>query len=230
MGKKRKKRRKVKQKKVKYRWGKIFSVLLMLSVVVYLIVNTILPLVTGSFIKQQPIVAVEPSDVYGVEVVTSFLDEGAYNRPQTKRVIKYIVIHETGNYDIGANAKLHDTYLHTHPEVDKSWHYTVDDSIIYHHLPDDEVGWHAGDGHVEDGGNLNGVGIEICLNQDGDYEKALENASKLVAYLLISYRLEVTDVKQHYDFTHKNCPQNLRESRRWNEFLRMINNYYTEYQ
>jgi len=223
------KRRRVKKRKVKYRWGKIFSIFLMLFALVYLSVNTIAPFVMRFFEKPYVIVAVEPADVYGVEVITSFLDENAYNRPQTKRVIKYIVIHETGNYDYGSNAKMHDTYLHTHPDVDKSWHYTVDDHEIYHHLPDDEVGWHAGDGHIEDGGNLNGIGIEICLNQDGDYEKALDNAAKLVTYLLISYRLDFSDIKQHYDFVHKNCPQNLRDSGRWNEFITKIEDYYTKF-
>ena len=64
-----------------------------------------------------------------------------------------------------------------------SWHYTVDDHEIYHHLPDDEPGYHAGDLMEADGGNMNGVGIEMCVNEDGNYEQTLVNAERLCARL-----------------------------------------------
>ena len=35
---------------------------------------------------------------------------------------------------------------------------------IYHHLPDDETAYHAGDGMEKNGGNMNGIGIEMCVN------------------------------------------------------------------
>ena len=48
-----------------------------------------------------------PEDVLGVPVYTQLAPEGAQNRPGTKREIRYIVIHETGNTAAGADAAAH---------------------------------------------------------------------------------------------------------------------------
>lgn len=67
------------------------------------------------------------------------------SRPGKKaESIEFIVVHDTGNNNIGANAKLHAKYLQNDPGV--SWHYTVDEEGAYHNIPDDEIGYHAGDG------------------------------------------------------------------------------------
>ena len=92
-------------------------------------------------------------------------------RPGIKREVKFIVIHETGNPSEGADAKAHSDYLLNGGEGTTSWHYTVDDHEIYHHIPDSEVSWNAGDRRQEPGGNMNGISIELCVNQDGDFEK-----------------------------------------------------------
>ena len=61
--------------------------------------------------------------------------------------------------------------------------FTVDDKEIYQHLPLNENAWHAGDG-AEGTGNRESIAIEIAVNEDGDYNKAVENARKLAAYLM----------------------------------------------
>lgn len=168
-------------------------------------------------------------EVYGVPVIQSFLPEGYAGRPGLKRDIKYIVIHETANTDEGADAKRHNEYLlNEAKETEISWHYTVDDHEIYQNLPDDEVGWHAGDRQEEPGGNINGIGVEICVNGDGNFKNAKENAVKLCVYLMEKYGLNIDDVKQHNDFMDKNCPQIIRESGQWDDFLNDIKNFEKE--
>ena len=111
-----------------------------------------------------------------------------------------MVIHETGNTAEGSDAAGHSAYLLSGKSGDTSWHYTVDDHQIYHHIPDDEIAWHAGDRRTRDGGNLCGIGVELCVNEDGDFEKTFNNAARLTAYLLDTYGLQLGDVKQHADF------------------------------
>ena len=36
--------------------------------------------------------------------------------------------------------------------------------------------------------------------------------AKLMASLLVKYNLQVSDIKQHYDYSGKNCPQTLRRN------------------
>ena len=73
-----------------------------------------------------------PDNVYGVPVYTELIDEGIA-RPTTKRLVKYIVLHETDNFINGVGAKNHATYLKNNNESSTSWHYTNDDHEIYHH-------------------------------------------------------------------------------------------------
>lgn len=148
-------------------------------------------------------------------------------RPGIKRKKKWIVVHETGNYSKGANAKGHSHYLKGLANSNTtyvSWHYTVDDTCAYHHIPDDEIAYHASDGTKEGGGNMAGIGIEICVNSDGNFEKAMDNAAWLIAKLLKDHKLTVNNVKQHYDFApnKKNCPETIRNKGLWNNFLKKV--------
>ena len=127
----------------------------------------------------------EVTEIFGVPVHTVFIPETLPGRPGIKREVKFIVIHETGNPSEGADAKAHSDYLLNGGEGTTSWHYTVDDHEIYHHIPDSEVSWNAGDRRQEPGGNMNGISIELCVNQDGDFEKTFDNGARLTAYLMI---------------------------------------------
>ena len=216
----------VKKKRLRFRYSltQVLETLLAIFLMGYGIYHWIyLPIVEK---LNPPIVAVEPTNVHGIDVITDYIEENSHNRPGIKREIKYIVIHETGNEDYGSTAKNHSIYLKQNSKVENSWHYTVDDHEIYHHLPDDEVGWHASDGLNRNGGNLNGIGIEICVNDEGNFNQAVDNAAKLTAYLLQSYRLDIQDIKQHADFTNKNCPENLRNTGQWEDFIQLVKKYY----
>ncbi len=165
----------------------------------------------------------EVQEVGSIPVISDFIPATTLGRPGLERKIKYIVIHETGNEGKNADAASHNEYLHR--EADNqltSWHYTVDDHEIYYHIPDNELAFHAGDGQNKNGGNLCGIGIEMCINPENDYEKTLENTAKLTAYLLKAYHLKIDSVHKHQDFSGKVCPERLIDSGGWQEFLQSV--------
>ncbi len=168
-----------------------------------------------------------PDSIAGLTVHTDFIPEDSVARPGTIRSVHYIVIHETDNNGSHANAEAHNAYLHENCwKEQKSWHYTVDDTEIWHHLPDNEVGYHAGDSSRREGGNRNGIGIELCVNAGGDFEKTMRNAAQLTAYLLLEYDLSLDAVKKHQDFSGKLCPSTILAQNRWEDFLSMVQDAY----
>lgn len=154
--------------------------------------------------------SVFPKDVFKIPVYTDLIAAYMRARPNTKRMITYIVIHETDNFEKGVGAKNHATYLKYNNDSSTSWHYTVDNHAMYHHIPDDEVAHHAKD----DVGNQYGIGIELCVNSDGDFEATFENGAKRVAYLLKTYPLDLDSLKTHHDFSGKDCPQSILKNNR----------------
>ncbi len=167
-------------------------------------------------------------------IVADHIPEGRYNRPGGNYKVKYIVIHNTGNFSSGADALAHRNYVIA-DGTQTSWHFTVDDTSIYKHLPEEERAWHAGDGR-EGRGNTYGIGIEICVNHEKNgetecskyFRESLENAAVLCAELMHKYNLSIRAVTQHYDYSGKNCPQTIRECGLWDEFKQMIQNRYDE--
>lgn len=164
-----------------------------------------------------------PSSIAGIAVHTDYIPLDSLARPGQTRTVRYIVIHETDNTGAHATAEAHNAYIHENCwKEQKSWHYTVDDTEIWHHLPDNEVGYHAGDRMAPGGGNRCGIGIELCVNEGGDFEKTMRNAAQLTAHLLLQYDLSLDAVRQHHDFSGKNCPQTIIRTQRWEEFLALI--------
>src|SRR5690606_20332928 len=100
-----------------------------------------------------------------------------YNGTNSK---KYIVIHETDNAKKGANANAHGLLQARGNSRKASWHYTVDDKEIVQSFSDNVQCWHAGNEYY----NKNSIGIEVCVNSDGDFKKAVENAVKLTKHLM----------------------------------------------
>lgn len=165
--------------------------------------------------------------VNNIQIVHDFLPEDSIRRTNEIRYIKWIVVHETDNVEKNAGALNHSNYLKDKDnEKIVSWHYTVDDKNIVHHVEDHFVSWHAGDKRTLNGGNMNGIGIEICVNKDSDYELALHNTACLIAKLLISYNLTIDDVKFHRDFSGKICPHRLLTEGNELMFIEMIRDEY----
>ncbi len=155
---------------------------------------------------------------------------------------QYVVIHDTGmpaphHNAYGLNKYIHDQANSLDGRV-ASWHFSVDENTIFQHIPTDEVAWHAGDGSTLfgetyinksskleciGGGNKNGIGIETCIEQGGNYDLTLKNAAKLTATLLNKYHLGIERVKQHFNFSGKNCPNVIRSLKgRWESFLKDV--------
>lgn len=136
---------------------------------------------------------------------------------------KYITIHQTGNTSKGADAGAHARLQANGNSRSASWHYQVDDKEIIQSFEDSAQCWHAGDGRGQ--GNLNSIGIELCINSDGDYKKTLENGAELVRHLMDKYNISINNVKQHNHWSGKNCPAQIRAGKEgisWNDFLGMV--------
>lgn len=162
----------------------------------------------------------------GMEIQTWYIDAGRKNRPGGINPCRYITIHETGNKASGADAEAHGTYLNSSAgEADLvSWHYTVDDHAIVQHLPDGETAYHAGDGKAGTG-NAQSIGIEICVNADGDFAKAKANAAALVRLLMEEHGIPIANVVQHNRWNGKDCPYAIRHtSGAWEAFLALCGN------
>ena len=203
------------QKRRKLNFKRIIIFLIILLIGIFCIIKLYLSNFSYNEGTQTPI------EVYGVRVKEQLIESGTEARSGKKRKIKYIVIHETDNISKGADAYNHAEYLSKNNKTSTSWHYTVDDKEIYHHIPDNEVAHHA----ATENGNLYGIGIELCVNEDGDFEKTFENGAKLVAYLLKEYKLSIKDIKTHNDFSGKDCPHSILENNRMQEFINKVKNY-----
>jgi N-acetylmuramoyl-L-alanine amidase len=131
----------------------------------------------------------------------------------------YITIHETDNTNKGADASAHARLQASGNSRTASWHYSVDEAEIYQSVPDNEVAWHAGDGRGT--GNLKSIGIEICVNSDGNFAKAKENVAWLVRHLMSKHNIPIGNVVQHNKWSGKNCPRRLRASG-WSSFINLI--------
>lgn len=132
-----------------------------------------------------------------------------------------ICVHNTAN---DASAKNEITYM-VGNNLETSFHLAVDDIEVWQGLPLDRNGWHAGDGNGE--GNRKHIGIEICYSKSGGekFEKAEQNAVKLIVQLLRKRGWGIDRVKKHQDFssTKKYCPHRTLDFG-WNRFLTMIEN------
>lgn len=171
--------------------------------------------------KYEDIIPIAPGFRSGRSFSSNIPEEYKYNDENAV----WIVVHDTGNNNAGAGAKLHATYLRNQIENNgrkASWHFTVDAKEIYQHMPENEWAYHAGDesslpgldkkSPALGGGNTNGISIEMSVQRDGHAFKTWQNTAQLVADLLFRYNLPLTHQKYHNDFSGKECPQTLRRN------------------
>lgn len=134
---------------------------------------------------------------------------------------EYITYHDTGNHTPGANALMHANYMVGADNKNnraRSWHYTVDENQVIHHIPDNEVAW-QGDSYIA---YARSIGVETCVDFGSDLYKTWQRTGKLMAGLLFQHDLKLDAVKQHYDWSQKNCPQTLRRNNLYDLALSMI--------
>ena len=139
---------------------------------------------------------------------------------RTEGKIKYIVIHDTGNKRSGADANAHFNFFNG-GDRQSSAHYFVDDKQILRVVKDSDKSWHCGDGRGLNGiTNDNSIGIEMCINSDGDFNKTYLHTLKLTKYLMKKYNIPLENVVRHYDASRKICPNIWKENNwaKWDKF------------
>ena len=134
----------------------------------------------------------------------------AYNKGTRNSVIKYIVIHDTQNTSKGADADAHFNYFNGGNRNSSADFFVDDKKILQVNDYTRYYTWQAGDGKGKYGiTNQNSVGVEICVNADGNYEKAVKNAAELVKHLMKELDIPEECVVRHYDASRKNCPASM---------------------
>src|SRR5699024_6265548 len=116
---------------------------------------------------------------------------------------KYIVIHETDNWSRGANGRKH-AQAQSAGNLSTSVHYYTGDDGIYQAADHNRGTWsigieYGGNHSIRDASNWNSINIEICVNSDGNYSVARQNASELVKYLIQATGIPADRVVRHED-------------------------------
>src|SRR5699024_2782659 len=136
---------------------------------------------------------------------------------------KYITIHQTANTSKGANAQAHANLQSNGNSRSAAWHWQVDDKQAIQSFTHDFSLYHCGDGGGS--GNRNSIGIEICVNGDGDYVQAVKNAAALTRKIMAEENIPLSRVVQHNHWSGKNCPAGLRAGKRglnWHKFISLV--------
>ena len=137
-------------------------------------------------------------------------------RPRIAMSPKYITCHTTANTSKGANALAHANLQYKGNSRTASWHFTCDENEIYQSIPTNEVAYHAG----TKAGNTQSIGIEICVNSDGNFEKAKDNAVWLIKYLMAKHSIPISRVVPHKHWSGKDCPHEILPY--WSQFINQI--------
>lgn len=144
---------------------------------------------------------------------------------------KYIVIHETDNWNTGAGARRHaEAQSEGHLNTSVQFYSGSDGVYQAAELTDGtySVGREYGGNHsVTDANNRNTINIEICVNEDGDYNAARANAIELVKYLIQNTGIPAERVIRHYDAKGKYCPRKMLDNPElWEDFKMQIGNIF----
>ncbi len=135
------------------------------------------------------------------------------------------VQHETGNPARGADAAMHARWLASGAGgATLSFHFAVDDRVIYQLIPVDEVTWQAADGSGP--GNMSGVSCELCINAGIDVAASRRNAEALAAGVMAALGLDLSRLKRHWDFNgaqagnqRHHCPDRMMSEGYWPTFV-----------
>lgn len=151
----------------------------------------------------------------------------AYNFNKGGNSKQYIVIHDTGNRKIGADAMNHYNYFNG-GDRQSSAHYFVDANIILQVVDDNDKSWHCGKKYgiapMPQINNSNSIGIETCVDEGNDYYKAFNNTVELTKYLMKKYNIKKDNVVRHYDACLKMCPSSMFDNNwaKWQQFLSLL--------
>lgn len=152
-------------------------------------------------------------------ITEMLLTPNTYSRPQRKISIRGIVIHWTANEGKGADADANRNFFENRKAGKTGFgsaHYIVDSKQIVKCVPDNEMCYHVGSttytkeaiAKYSTYPNATTIGIEICVNSDGNFMTALQQTIELAAYLCKRYGLNpATDITTHKAIVGwKDCP------------------------
>lgn len=148
--------------------------------------------------------------------------------PKPNRKFEYLIIHDTGNKNIGANADMHYSYFNSGDKDASADFFISNDKIIQLIDIENSYSWAIGDGNGIFGiTNSNSISLEICVNSDGDYNKTVDTTVDLTVYLMKKYNIGLDKVVRHYDCSRKQCPKSMYDNgkwTKWNEFKNKVAN------
>lgn len=142
----------------------------------------------------------------------------------SKRTVKYIVLHYTGNY---ADSAENNAIYFSGANRECSSHFFVDEQDIYLSVPMNCRAWHCGDTSYRHSQcrNSNSIGIEMCCSGNYKVSETTKNrAIGLVVALCYEFGIKAEDVDtyvlRHYDVTGKKCPAQMagENNAEWKEF------------
>ena len=152
-----------------------------------------------------------------------------YNITKYNRKIEWVVLHDTGNYDNGSGAWCHYNYFNSQNRNASADIFVDDSNILQVNNYNTGYSYHCGDGAGKYGiTNRNSIGIEMCINNDGNYEQTVANTVELVRYLMKELNIDIEHVVTHYAASRKNCPQTMNNNgdwSKWYEFKERVVDY-----
>ena len=147
----------------------------------------------------------------GIDINTSTLSSPANYYTYSSRVVKFIVIHYTGNKK--DTAKNNATFFHNGARK-SSANYFMDEAECYQSVALNNAAWAVGGTKVykhAECRNINSISIEMCCSGNSIVsEKTINNTAYLCAELCkyIGITADTVDifVLRHYDVWDKQCP------------------------
>ena len=154
-----------------------------------------------------------------MEIKQNLVNAGKYSiKCPYERTPQFYVIHNTYNDAAASNEVAY--MIRNDNKV--SFHYAVDDVEVVQGLLENRSAFASGDGGKGQG-NLYGIHVEICYSKSGGdrFNKAEQNAAKLIADGLKAHGWGIYKVKKHQDFANKYCPHRTLDMG-WQRFLNMV--------
>lgn len=154
-----------------------------------------------------------------------FLEVGHRLRPGGSNTKSTITIHSTANPK--STAENERKWL-DNPQNTRiaSYHYVVGEGEVIQAIPDNETAYHCGNSV----GNVYSLGIEII--ETGERSTVLLTSAEFVADKLKELGLTPDALRQHFNWSGKNCPRILRDKEfiqgtmDWEWFKKVIRMYY----
>lgn len=156
----------------------------------------------------------------------------SYGEKRSRKSVKYIVIHYTGNN--GDTAKGNANYFaYANTRAAGAHFFVGQKGSVYKSVPMNRVAWSVGGRYDTDGGagfyylkctNANSVSIELCDNMTKDPSNAQVKAVKELIKYIQKWCPNAKTIIRHWDVNGKDCPIRMigTGNDKWRAFLRRV--------